>query len=106
MNLIQTLFGLVLVHKNKNNFYRLSKFTEVNFICTVGAAFDFHTDKVKQALSWIQKIGMEWFIRLVMEPKRLWKRFFEIVFLLIWYNFIEFIKVDFLNNKYRGSNDK
>jgi len=26
--------------------------------------------------------------------------------LLIWYNFIEFIKVDFLNNKYRGSNDE
>lgn len=75
--------------------YRLSKFTNVNFICTVGAAFDFHTDYVKQAPSWIQKIGMEWFFRLLMEPKRLWKRYFEIVPLFIWYNFLELIRGDF-----------
>src|SRR5690606_709595 len=51
--------------------YSLSKFTNVNFICTVGAAFDFHTGKVKQAPSWVQKMGLEWFFRLLMEPKRL-----------------------------------
>lgn len=78
--------------------YRLSKFTNVNFICTVGAAFDFHTGKVKQAPSWIQKIGMEWFFRLLMEPKRLWKRYFEIVPLFIWYNIIELLKGEFFKN--------
>ena len=82
--------------------YRLSKFTKVNFICTVGAAFDFHTGKVKQAPQWIQKIGMEWFFRLVMEPKRLWKRYFEIVPLFIWYNLLEFIKGEFFNYKVLG----
>lgn len=85
--------------------YRLSKFTNVNFICTVGAAFDFHTDKVKQAPTWIQKIGMEWFFRLLMEPKRLWKRYLEIVPLFIWYNILELIKGDFFNNKHRGNNN-
>ncbi|MCB0455248.1 MAG: WecB/TagA/CpsF family glycosyltransferase [Aequorivita sp.] len=40
----------------------------------VGAAFDFHSGRVKQAPNWIQKAGMEWFFRLLMEPKRLWKR--------------------------------
>ncbi len=79
--------------------YRLSKYTKVNFICTVGAAFDFHTGKVKQAPSWIQKIGMEWFFRLFMEPKRLWKRYFEIVPLFIWYNLLEFLRGDFFINK-------
>lgn len=79
--------------------YRLSKFTNVNFICTVGAAFDFHTGKVKQAPTWIQKIGMEWFFRLLMEPKRLWKRYFEIVPLFIWYNIIELIKGDFFKTE-------
>ena len=79
--------------------YRLSKFTNVNFICTVGAAFDFHTGNVKQAPQWIQEIGMEWFFRLVMEPKRLWKRYFEIVPLFIWYNFLEFIKGDFFKTE-------
>lgn len=75
--------------------YRLSKFTNVNFICTVGAAFDFHTGNVNQAPRWIQKIGMEWFFRLLMEPKRLWKRYFEIVPLFIWYNLLELIKGKF-----------
>jgi len=79
--------------------FRLSKFTKVNFICTVGAAFDFHTDKVKQAPGWVQKIGMEWFFRLVMEPKRLWKRYFEIIPLFIFYNFIELFKGEFFNYK-------
>ena len=78
--------------------YRLSKFTNVHFICTVGAAFDFHTGKVKQAPPFIQKLGLEWFFRLLMEPKRLWKRYFEIVPLFIWYNFLEFIKGDFFKN--------
>lgn len=43
----------------------------------VGAAFDFHTGRVKQAPSWMQRVGLEWFFRLLMEPKRLWKRYFK-----------------------------
>ena len=78
---------------------RLSKFTNVNFICTVGAAFDFHTDKVKQAPAWVQKIGMEWFFRLMIEPKRLWKRYFEIVPLFIWYNLLELIRGEFFKTR-------
>jgi len=41
----------------------------------VGAAFDFHAGLKSQAPRWIQKIGMEWFFRLVTEPKRLWRRY-------------------------------
>ena len=41
----------------------------------VGAAFDFHAGLVSQAPSLVQKIGMEWFYRLCMEPRRLWKRY-------------------------------
>jgi len=41
----------------------------------VGAAFDFHAGLKKQAPRWIQKIGMEWFFRLLSEPRRLWKRY-------------------------------
>jgi len=86
--------------------YRLSKFTKVNFICTIGAAFDFHTGRVKQAPKWVQKIGMEWFFRLLIEPKRLWRRYSEIVPLFIWYNFKEVIKGEFFsNNKLGGENN-
>ena len=41
----------------------------------VGAAFDFHSGRVKQAPAWLQQIGMEWFFRMTMEPRRLWKRY-------------------------------
>lgn len=41
----------------------------------VGAAFDFHAGTLKQAPQWMQHIGMEWFFRLLMEPRRLWKRY-------------------------------
>ncbi len=52
----------------------------------VGAAFDFHAGRVKQAPRWIQQAGLEWFFRLLMEPRRLWKRYFTIVplFLPMW----------------------
>ncbi len=41
----------------------------------VGAAFDFHAGTVSQAPEWFQKRGLEWFYRLVQEPRRLWKRY-------------------------------
>lgn len=41
----------------------------------VGAAFDFHTGRVRQAPCWMQAIGFEWSFRLLMEPRRLWKRY-------------------------------
>ena len=41
----------------------------------VGAAFDFHTGRVKQAPAWMQSAGLEWFFRLTQEPRRLWKRY-------------------------------
>jgi N-acetylglucosaminyldiphosphoundecaprenol N-acetyl-beta-D-mannosaminyltransferase len=41
----------------------------------VGAAFDFHSGRVKQAPGWIQSMGLEWLFRLAMEPKRLWGRY-------------------------------
>jgi N-acetylglucosaminyldiphosphoundecaprenol N-acetyl-beta-D-mannosaminyltransferase len=80
---------------------KLAKYTNVHFLITVGAAFDFHTGKVTQAPKIIQNIGMEWFFRLLIEPKRLYKRYFEIVPLFIYYNFIELLHFSF--NKIIGA---
>jgi N-acetylglucosaminyldiphosphoundecaprenol N-acetyl-beta-D-mannosaminyltransferase len=41
----------------------------------VGAAFDFNAGLKKRAPIWMQKYGLEWFSRLLDEPKRLWKRY-------------------------------
>lgn len=45
----------------------------------VGAAYDFLTGKRKEASSWIQKSGFEWLYRACSEPKRLGKRYLEVV---------------------------
>ncbi|HUF62704.1 MAG TPA: WecB/TagA/CpsF family glycosyltransferase [Verrucomicrobiales bacterium] len=42
----------------------------------VGAAFDFHSGRVRQAPRWIQRSGFEWLFRVFTDPKRLWKRYF------------------------------
>jgi N-acetylglucosaminyldiphosphoundecaprenol N-acetyl-beta-D-mannosaminyltransferase len=41
----------------------------------VGAAFDFLTGRVRQAPRWMQVAGLEWLFRVLMEPRRLWKRY-------------------------------
>lgn len=41
----------------------------------VGAAFDFIAGTKNHAPRWMQKLGMEWFFRLMSEPGRLWRRY-------------------------------
>jgi N-acetylglucosaminyldiphosphoundecaprenol N-acetyl-beta-D-mannosaminyltransferase len=48
---------------------------ETTLMIGVGAAFDFHAGRVKQAPRWMQRSGLEWFYRLCSEPRRLWRRY-------------------------------
>ncbi|MEO1062799.1 MAG: WecB/TagA/CpsF family glycosyltransferase [Actinomycetota bacterium] len=41
----------------------------------VGAAFDMHSGTVRQAPRWMQRSGLEWLFRLIVEPRRLWRRY-------------------------------
>jgi N-acetylglucosaminyldiphosphoundecaprenol N-acetyl-beta-D-mannosaminyltransferase len=41
----------------------------------IGVTFEFVAGMVKRAPVWMQNAGLEWFWRLVMEPRRLWKRY-------------------------------
>ena len=41
----------------------------------VGAAFDFHSGRVRQAPRWLQRSGFEWLFRLCTEPRRLAARY-------------------------------
>lgn len=41
----------------------------------VGAAYDFHTGRIKQAPKWMQANGLEWAFRIYAEPKRMWRRY-------------------------------
>jgi N-acetylglucosaminyldiphosphoundecaprenol N-acetyl-beta-D-mannosaminyltransferase len=47
----------------------------VKLLISVGAAFDYHTGRLKQAPRAIQRTGLEWAFRLAQEPGRLWRRY-------------------------------
>ena len=51
----------------------------------VGAAFDIHTHRVRQAPLWMQQRGLEWFFRLLQEPRRLWRRYLVGNTLFLWH---------------------
>jgi N-acetylglucosaminyldiphosphoundecaprenol N-acetyl-beta-D-mannosaminyltransferase len=48
---------------------------EAPVLIAVGAAFDFHAGRVRQAPSWMQRTGLEWLFRLSQDPTRLWRRY-------------------------------
>ena len=50
---------------------------DVTLMFGVGAAFDFHAGRVRQAPRWMQRSGLEWLFRLGCEPRRLWRRYFR-----------------------------
>jgi len=41
----------------------------------VGAAFDYHTGRLKDSPAWVKQCGMQWAHRLLQEPSRLWRRY-------------------------------
>ena len=43
----------------------------------VGAAFDFHAGRMRQAPLWMRRHGLEWLFRLCCDPARLWKRYLK-----------------------------
>lgn len=67
-------------------------------ICTVGAVFDFYAGTVKRPSSLFINLGLEWFGRLITEPKRLWKRYLFYGPVFIWLIGKEGLKKLFLNS--------
>ncbi len=50
---------------------------DVTLMVGVGAAFDFHSGRVRQSPRWMQRSGLEWFYRLCQEPRRLARRYLK-----------------------------
>jgi N-acetylglucosaminyldiphosphoundecaprenol N-acetyl-beta-D-mannosaminyltransferase len=41
----------------------------------VGAAFDIHTGRTKDAPQWMKRSGLQWLFRMLQEPRRLARRY-------------------------------
>ena len=55
----------------------------------VGAAFDIHTGRLKDAPDWVKKAGLQWLHRLLQEPSRLWKRYLVNNSCFLWRIFLQ-----------------
>jgi N-acetylglucosaminyldiphosphoundecaprenol N-acetyl-beta-D-mannosaminyltransferase len=65
-------FGMPMQEKwIMENFDRLN----VKVFLPVGAAFDYISGNVPRAPRWMTDHGLEWLGRLIIEPRRLWKRY-------------------------------
>jgi N-acetylglucosaminyldiphosphoundecaprenol N-acetyl-beta-D-mannosaminyltransferase len=47
----------------------------VGVMIGVGAAFDMHSGRTRQAPRWMQRNGLEWLFRMLQEPRRLFWRY-------------------------------
>ncbi len=74
-------FGMPLQERwLADNLQRLN----VRVALPVGAAFDYVAGEVRRAPRWMTDHGLEWLGRLVVEPRRLWKRYLLGIPLFFW----------------------
>jgi len=70
------------------NKYR-AKMPNIYLLMGVGGSFDVIAGSVPRAPRWMQNVGLEWFYRLIQEPKKMWRRYlignFIFLFLTIKY---------------------
>jgi N-acetylglucosaminyldiphosphoundecaprenol N-acetyl-beta-D-mannosaminyltransferase len=59
----------------------------------VGAAFDMHSDRLTRAPVWMQNFGLEWFYRLLAEPRRLSRRYLVMIPTAVWNVLLELMHV-------------
>ena len=52
---------------------------ECGIMLGVGAAFPIHAGLQKDAPEWIKNSGLQWLHRLCQEPRRLWRRYLDII---------------------------
>lgn len=58
---------------------------QVGHICCIGAVFDFYAGTINRAPQWMIKMGLEWFYRLIKEPRRMWRRYLAGNIQFIWH---------------------
>jgi len=65
----------------------------VPVIVGVGAAFDLNAGRLRQAPGWMREHGLEWFWRLLMEPRRLWRRYLILGSEFVWRVSLELLRL-------------
>jgi N-acetylglucosaminyldiphosphoundecaprenol N-acetyl-beta-D-mannosaminyltransferase len=69
------LFVAITSPKKENFINKWQDKLGVDFVMGVGGTFDVVAGKVNRAPKWMQEYGLEWFYRIIQEPRRMWKRY-------------------------------
>jgi len=69
------LFVGMTAPKQEKWAYSHKDYLDTKIICCIGAVFDFYAGTVARPNSFWIDLRLEWFIRLLKEPKRMWKRY-------------------------------
>jgi N-acetylglucosaminyldiphosphoundecaprenol N-acetyl-beta-D-mannosaminyltransferase len=69
------LFVGMTAPKQEKWAYSHKDYLDTKIICSIGAVFDFYAGTVERPDPFWINLRLEWFIRLVKEPRRMWKRY-------------------------------
>jgi N-acetylglucosaminyldiphosphoundecaprenol N-acetyl-beta-D-mannosaminyltransferase len=65
----------------------------VQLMVGVGAAFDLLSGTLSEAPGWMKRSGLQWFYRLIKEPRRLWRRYLSNNPRFAWLTFLQLSKL-------------
>ncbi|MDL2121941.1 MAG: WecB/TagA/CpsF family glycosyltransferase [Deltaproteobacteria bacterium] len=74
---------------------------KVPFCMGVGGSFDIIAGMTKRAAVWMQQCGMEWFYRILQEPRRMWKRYAKTNPVFVWLVVREYFRLKAQRRKLR-----
>jgi N-acetylglucosaminyldiphosphoundecaprenol N-acetyl-beta-D-mannosaminyltransferase len=66
---------------------------QVPLLVGVGAAFDYHTGRIRDCAHWIKRAGLQWLHRLLQDPRRLWKRYLRNNPAFVWNIALQMLKL-------------
>lgn len=81
--------------KQERWMYEFRPLVDAHVLIGVGAGFDFLSGEKPLAPYWITRSGFEWFYRVFSDPRRLLKRYGNVVPRFLILNFLELLKGDF-----------
>jgi N-acetylglucosaminyldiphosphoundecaprenol N-acetyl-beta-D-mannosaminyltransferase len=64
--------------------HRYLPYFETRLMLGVGAAFDYHTGRIKDCPEWVKSAGLQWLHRLLQDPRRLWRRYLRNNPVFLW----------------------
>ena len=67
------------------------EYLQVPLMVGVGAAFDYHTGRIRDCSPWVKRAGLQWLHRLHQEPGRLWRRYLYSIPAFLWHMALQFV---------------